>query len=99
MQDVLTLGEKLFKMAHIFPGADLRGLGIGTGYHCGVKLIEGHGLTQVIGTFYTVHGVMEAEVIYFPAVKMFLGQVGSGAAAQYVVAHKQIPFCMSSEMI
>ncbi len=92
MHHVLALFQEGGEEIHVFRDVDLRGAGVGAFAHAPVKFVKGDRLAQVVGVLCTVKGIVKADVTDADALKVLLGQVGGGAAAQNILAHNSHPF-------
>ena len=93
MDNIQPLLQKGRKIVHIFGDVHLGCTGVRASFYSGVKLVKGHASAQIVRIFHAVNGIMEANIMYVAALKMFLCQVGGGAAAQNIVTHTFSPFC------
>ena len=90
MENILTLGQKALEVLKVFGYIDLSGTGIRALSHALIELFKGHCLAQIVRVFNIVHEIVEAEIFNIAAVKMLLGKVSGGTAAQYEITHRSV---------
>ena len=87
MQDVLALLEKRGEIIHELRDVHLRSARVGAVCHGGIEFIKRHRFAQIVRVVHAVKLVVEADIRNVTLLKMLLGQVGGGAAAQYKIGH------------
>jgi len=92
VQNVLALFQEALEIGQEFIDIDLRGLGHLAGGHAGVELIKRYALTEVIGIAGISQHIMETNIMNIAAFKVFFGEIGSRATANYVFGHEITSF-------
>lgn len=87
MEDILSLFQHGAEVFQILVHIHLGGLGLRPLRHTAIKLLKGHGLSQVVRIPFAVQEVVEADVGNIPAGHMLPGQIRRGAAAKHVTGH------------
>ena len=82
MDDILAVLEKRREEIDIFRDVYLGGSGIGTLGHPVIELVKGNGLPEIVRILNAVQGIVEADIMDVPGLKMFFAQVGRRAAAE-----------------
>ena len=84
MDDVLAVLKKRREEIDIFRDVYLGGTGVGALGHPVIKLVKGNGLPEIVRILNSVQGIVEADIMDVPGLKMFFAQVGSRAAAENI---------------